>query len=327
MYNNRRKRPGARRPAADGNRWIRLCAAAAVILVIGAAVAALVLNNRGAKGTEGAQEGVEIQIEQSGTAGDSVAPDNSQYPMDFSQYELQKDAVPEVNQLLGDYFQAKVDQDPAALYRVFGKTETDDLEKRREELAYEATVIEDYQDITCYTRQGLTEGSSYVVYVTYFVKYKKTDTLAPGLMWCYVVRQEDGSWIIRENVLGDEADYVAECNQSEDVKLLSSQVNQQLKEALESDSILAGYYKELRNGAMVQESDYDSSVSVMGETAPETSGPEESGQAESGGEQESGASQESAAPETEAQTGESGQEQAETQAGDTSQASEVKIGQ
>ena len=92
---------------------------------------------------------------------------------------------------------------------------------------------------------------SYVVYVTYDVKFRRVDTLAPGLMWCYVVKNDNGDYIIRENVVGDEADYVANQNQTEDVRLLSTQVNERLKQAVESDSLLAGIYKDLSNGAVV----------------------------------------------------------------------------
>ncbi len=45
--------------------------------------------------------------------------------------------------------------------------------------------------------------------------------------------------------MGDEADYVAKQNQSEDVKLLSNQVNERLRQAIESDTVLAGIYKDL----------------------------------------------------------------------------------
>ena len=134
-----------------------------------------------------------------------------------------------------------------------------------------------------------------MVYVTFKVKYKRTDTLAPGLLWCYVVKNGDSGYIIRENVLGDEADYVARMNQTEDVKLLSSQINQQLREALESDTILASYYQEMRNGAIVYESEpHDSTVTLVtepaegesesqsGESDGETAGAEDSSLAEEG---------------------------------------------
>lgn len=84
-------------------------------------------------------------------------------------------------------FQAKVDQDVQLLYKVFGKEEDDRLEERKQQLKDEAVYIEDYQDITCYTKAGMTDDS-YVVYVTYDVKFRRVDTLAPGLMWCYVVK-------------------------------------------------------------------------------------------------------------------------------------------
>ena len=109
-------------------------------------------------------------------------------------------------------------------------------------------------DIVCYTKPGLTEDS-YVAYVTYEVKFRRVETLAPGLMWCYVVKDDNGNYIIRENVVGDEADYVAKQNQSEDVKLLSNQVNERLRQAIESDTVLAGIYKDLRNGAVVHSSE------------------------------------------------------------------------
>ena len=128
----------------------------------------------------------DISIEndtETGTDDGSVEPDNNEYHQDFSAYELQKDAYPQVNELISTYFQAKVDQDVQLLYKVFGKEEDDRLEERKQQLKDEAVYIEDYQDITCYTKAGMTDDS-YVVYVTYDVKFRRVDTLAPGLMWC-----------------------------------------------------------------------------------------------------------------------------------------------
>ena len=199
----------------------------------------------------------DISIEndtETGTDDGSVEPDNNEYHQDFSAYEVQKDAYPQVNELISTYFQAKVEQDVQLLYKVFGKEEDDRLEERKQQLKDEAVYIEDYQDITCYTKAGMTDDS-YVVYVTYDVKFRRVDTLAPGLMWCYVVKNDNGDYIIRENVLGDEADYVASQNQTEDVRLLSTQVNERLKQAVESDSLLAGIYKDLSNGAVVSTSE------------------------------------------------------------------------
>lgn len=294
-----RKRPGRR--SDDKTKYARLLAIpVAVVLVL--LVVILVMDKKpgSSKNTEDTtvSETSDISIEGDtensagdGTEDESVEPDNNEYNQDFSAYELQKDANPQVNELISTYFQAKVDQDAQALYKVFGKEEDDRLEERKQQLKDEAVYIEDYQDITCYTKAGMTDDS-YVVYVTYDVKFRRVDTLAPGLMWCYVVKNDNGDYIIRENVVGDEADYVAEQNRTEDVRLLSTQVNERLKQAIESDSLLAGIYKDLSNGAVVStsedEENADSQV-MIGDGADASSdagtdNTDESGAAEAAGE-------------------------------------------
>ena len=314
-----RKRPGRR--SDDKTKYARLLAIpVAVVLVL--LVVILVMDKKpgSSKNTEDTtvSETSDISIEGDtessagdGTEDESVEPDNNEYNQDFSAYELQKDANPQVNELISTYFQAKVDQDAQALYKVFGKGEDDRLEERKQQLKDEAVYIEDYQDITCYTKAGMTDDS-YVVYVTYDVKFRRVDTLAPGLMWCYVVKNDNGDYIIRENVVGDEADYVAEQNRTEDVRLLSTQVNERLKQAIESDSLLAGIYKDLSNGAVVStsedEGNADSQV-MIGD------GADASSDAGDGTTDESGAAE--AAGETAAESSEEAQTEA---AGDSSDA-------
>lgn len=287
MRHNKR-RTGSRRSAGDKIKYIRL-AAIPILVVIVLLVIILVMDKKpsdreaaapGSKISTASDADIMIQGSQGGQTGgsqagqsregqgqeESVAPDNSQYTTDFSNYELQKDEIPQVNQLISEYFQAKVDQDADKLYQLFGKAPDESMGARKEELKNEAVYIEDYQNIVCYTKPGLT-ADSYVVYVTYEVKFRRVDTLAPGLMWCYVLKDDSGNYRIRENVVGDEADYVAKQNQSEDVRLLSNQVNERLKQAIESDTLLAGIYKDLRNGAVVSSSEedgQDSSVSLDG---------------------------------------------------------------
>lgn len=314
-----RKRPGRR--SDDKTKYARLLAIpVAVVLVL--LVVILVMDKKpgSSKNTEDTtvSETSDISIEGDtessagdGTEDESVEPDNNEYNQDFSAYELQKDANPQVNELISTYFQAKVDQDAQALYKVFGKGEDDRLEERKQQLKDEAVYIEDYQDITCYTKAGMTDDS-YVVYVTYDVKFRRVDTLAPGLMWCYVVKNDNGDYIIRENVVGDEADYVAEQNRTEDVRLLSTQVNERLKQAIESDSLLAGIYKDLSNGAVVStsedEENADSQV-MIGD------GADASSDAGDGTTDESGAAE--AADETAAESSEEAQTEA---TGDSSDA-------
>lgn len=298
MGQNRRRVD--RRTADDKIRYIRMAAIPLIVVII--LVIIIVVMDRKPKDQEAqaSSEGISTQMEGEGGSsegqeaagdgtGESIEPDNNRYTTDFSQYELQKDAVPQVNQLISDYFQAKIDQDAERLFAIFGKG-TDDagLENRRAELQNEAVFIDDYQEIVCYTKPGLTDDS-YVVYVTYNVKFKRVDTLAPGLMWCYALKDESGNYMIREHVIGEEADYVAKQNQTEDVRLLSNQVNERLRQAIESDTLLAGIYKELRDGAVVSSSQgddeegEDSQISLEEGGAPQPEAGVES-QTESAGE-------------------------------------------
>lgn len=268
--NHGRKRSG--KGFDDKTKYARLLAIPAAIVIV-LLIVILVMdkkpgNSKPVSDSTVSDVSSDISIEddsQSSADDDSVEPDNKEYNQDFSAYELQKDAYPQVNELISTYFQAKVDQDVQTLYKVFGKEEDDRMDERKQQLKDEAVYIEDYQDITCYTKAGMTDDS-YVVYVTYDVKFRRVDTLAPGLMWCYVVKNDNGDYIIRETVVGDEADYVAGQNQTEDVRLLSTQVNERLKQAIESDSLLAGIYKDLSNGAVVSgaedEENADSQVMI-----------------------------------------------------------------
>ena len=139
--------------------------------------------------------GEETQAAQTEAAGQTVSSDSGEQTETLPEGGASDSSVePDNNQYITE-----------RLYTLFGKAEDDRLSERQEELENEAVWVEDYQDITCYTKPGLTEDS-YVVYVTYEVKFRRVDTPAPGLMWCYVVKQDDGTYIIRENVVGDEAD-------------------------------------------------------------------------------------------------------------------------
>lgn len=113
-----------------------------------------------------------------------------------------------------------------------------------------------------------------------------------------------------ENVVGDEADYVANQNQTEVVLPLSTQVNERLKQAVESDSLLAGIYKDLSNGAVVSSSEEGADSQVMiGDGADASS--------DAG---EGNADESSAAGETSAEESQEAQTEAPESAGESSDA-------
>lgn len=280
MRQKRRRSTLRRRSNIDTERWIKIGAIAAGLILIAALIIWL-MGRRLEGGTDPAADtGIEVEIKGSDPQAQEEQPEAE------ASLSLKKDEVPEINDLMSRYFQAKLDQDTETLLGMFGRSPEDGAEALGAQLRAENASVEDYQNISCYTKQGLTEGS-YLVYVTYEIKFKRVDTPAPGLMWCYVVTGEDGSLMIRENVIGDEADFVARENQTEEVTRLSDEVNEALRQAIQSDTLLAGAYKNLRGGAVVNDSEgEDSEVSLMEESAAETSESQEETPAETEASQE-----------------------------------------
>lgn len=190
------------------------------------------------------REPVEVPSETVATGTNAVDEAVSEYP----EYELTEEEVPEIHALMESYFQAKLDCDPAALEKVFGNANTGDTTDLQEKMQMETEYIEDYRDIICYTKPGLDENS-YMVYVRFNVKFRLTDTLAPGLLWCYVSKDAEGNFYIQEEPDDKVNGYIAFVDQSEDVRELAAQVNTDLETALASDSKLASIYQILREGA------------------------------------------------------------------------------
>ena len=103
-----------------------------------------------------------------------------------------KDEVPEVNALLESYFTAKQAADVETVYQLFGRTDTEGMEELRSEYSYTSRYTDGYENIVCYTKPGPADGS-YLVYVSYDLKFKSVETLAPGLFRVYVVTGADGN--------------------------------------------------------------------------------------------------------------------------------------
>ena len=115
---------------------------------------------------------------------DEQVPDEPEEPTN----DLVQDAYPDVNALVTSYFKAKADGDVEALREtvsVLDEDEADSVTKMAEH-------IENYSNITCYTKNG-PETGSYVVYVCYDIKFQNVETMAPSQTLLYVCTAADGS--------------------------------------------------------------------------------------------------------------------------------------
>lgn len=151
--------------------------------------------------------------------------------------------VPQVQDLIDQYFTAKQAADAETIYRLFGWDDLTGIDDLRRLLQYDARYTDGYRNIVCYTRQGLTEDS-YLVYVSYDLKFKNSLTLAPGLQWNYIKTKEDGSLYLTdgESLSAAELELAAKAERTDEIMLLRTQVYARLRQALEDDPSLAESY-------------------------------------------------------------------------------------
>ena len=179
-----------------------------------------------------------------------------------------KDEVPEVNALLESYFTAKQAADVETVYQLFGRTDTEGMEELRSEYSYTSRYTDGYENIVCYTKPGPADGS-YLVYVSYDLKFKSVETLAPGLFRVYVVTGADGNLqLVDTSQLAPEIQQLFDdAEKTDELILLRTQVYAKLRQALETDPDLAGIYGVLQKNSQFTEEETreDSNVSILNE--------------------------------------------------------------
>lgn len=157
--------------------------------------------------------------------------------------ELKEDAESGINELFVTYFADLAKGDVEALGKIMVNAPDKDT------VAKEIEYIEDYQNIKCYSKEGVLDGT-YVVYVYYEVKFKNIDTLAPSMIREYVCTNEDGKLYINNGTVdGEVAAWLEEVHASDSAVELVNNVNNALSKAAESDEKLSSLITKLNEGA------------------------------------------------------------------------------
>ena len=160
--------------------------------------------------------------------------------------QYQEDAMPEINSLISDYYKAYQDGDVKKL-----KKYAHPISKHEQSyIKMFSEYVEKYQNLKCYTKQGL-DDKSYLVSVYLEIKFKDVDTVAPGLDFFYVTTDEDGKLYIDNlysqfNLLNQEQDLDKKVKElidnfelEDDVLALQKDVQQRYEDAVKSDEKLA----------------------------------------------------------------------------------------
>lgn len=147
---------------------------------------------------------------------------------------------PAILEIVQKYYAAEGSKDIEALKEI-----VEFLDEKDQQAIENNNVLESYNNISVYSKDGLEEGS-YVVYVCYDGKLTGLDTLVPSLSGLYVRTREDGSLYIAD--WEDDAavkEYFEKQNAEPDVKALVERVTAACEAAEESDPELKAYMDSL----------------------------------------------------------------------------------
>ena len=128
----------------------------------------------------------------------------------------------------------------AALCNTLSDTERYKIEEK-------AQYYETFSDFKVYTKAGYDEGS-YLVLVSFNIKYTNTTTPAPSLDSVYVCTNESGQlYINKADLTDDEEAYLLELSVQSDVEELIEEVKVGYNDALEKDESLANLIPQIES--------------------------------------------------------------------------------
>ena len=160
---------------------------------------------------------------------------------------MEENAYPEVNALIDTYYKALADGDADILKTIYrGLDETEVLKA-----VAASEYIEEYENITVYTKPGPVAGS-YIAYIYNEVKLFDYEKAVPGFETCYVCTDEDGTLFINGDVAdSNEIEYIKNMNVQGDVIDLNNKVASSYNEMVNADEKLAELLTKMRSGIQV----------------------------------------------------------------------------
>lgn len=238
MGRSRKRRSGGPMSDQELRRYGLFLAVPFIILVLAAVLLAAGFMREQGHGQKSEPEPVENLDSFGGEQDVVIEPDTKEYNYNFGGSILEKDAHHEINQLMEEYFRSVSSCDMDTFLNLFTSRDTTQEAQFRESFEKQRAYIEGYENISCYTAEGLTEDA-YVAYVSYDVRFSGVSTPAPSLIAVYVEKCSDGQWRIFDGEPTPELSaYLDAVAANEDVVLLSKQIDDAKEAAMASDKDL-----------------------------------------------------------------------------------------
>ena len=207
------------------------------------------------------------QMTEEETAGIEAEVDITNSLIAVPEVPLERDAVPEINELVSTYYAAMVEGDTDTMSKLMYKLDDTEVLKAQETSKY----IESYPTLEVYTKMGPKENT-YMVYVYAEVKFYDYEEPIPGMTAYYACQDENGNYYL--NVDGEEDEdvlnYMRELNLQGDVIDLNNKVAVTYNDMVAEDESLRQFIVDLN--AEIEKNVGEALARASGSETPEESG-------------------------------------------------------
>ncbi len=155
---------------------------------------------------------------------------------------MELNAYPEVNDLIGRYYDALEAGDSATALEINSYLS----ESEQMYIVEMGEYIDRFTTIEVYTKPGPVENS-YLAYVYYELKFVGSDVEGPGMGAYYVCCDAEGKYYINENPNEPEevTTYIEEMSLQDDVVELNNRVSVEFNELITNDLVFSQFYYDL----------------------------------------------------------------------------------
>ena len=154
---------------------------------------------------------------------------------------MELNAYPEVNELIGNYYDALEEGDAQAALLINSYLS----ESEQMYIVEMGEFIDRFTTIEVYTKPGPVE-KSYLAYVYYEVKFVGSDVEGPGMTAYYICCNEEGNYYINEGTESEEVTaYIEEMSMQDDVVELNNRVSVEFNELITNDLVFSQFYSDL----------------------------------------------------------------------------------
>lgn len=170
------------------------------------------------------------------------SPSPSPSPTPLPVYELEDEGYPEIDALMKQYYDAKLNCDVDAMKKIMSDSTNISSKKVMQE---DVKFVEEYQNIKNYVKKGFKEGT-YIVYTYNEIKYLNIKTPAPAVKKFFLATNDAGELKIYSGIYDDQTvEYYKSRDNDADVQKLIEDTNNKGDEAKKNDEYLKIFWESL----------------------------------------------------------------------------------